>query len=157
MKIFLTAFILILVSVPAFAQDDGKAERVELAKKLNQVNPAAKQIEASVLRVGESWGLAEKEKFRNEMMAKIDTAKIDQASVDALAGSFTKEELQVMINYYSAPEAAKIAEKMPLYQGLIQPVISKELDRALMALRTGYEAQENATPTAPAEPVLSPE
>ena len=149
MKILLTVFTLILVSAPAFAQDDGKSERMELAKKLNQVNPASKQIESSVLRVGESWGLAEKEKFRTEMMAKIDTAKIEQASIDALAGSFTKEELQVMINYYGTPEAAKIAEKMPLYQGLIQPVISQELDRALMALRTGYEAQEKAAPTSP--------
>lgn len=155
MKLFLTACLLAFLAVPAFAQDNGKAERMGLAKRLNQVNPASKQIEDSVLRVGESWGLAEKEKFRSEMMAKMDTAKIEQTSIDALAATFTKEELQVMINYYSAPEAAKVAEKMPLYQGRIQPVISKELDRALMALRTGYEAQEKTAPAVPVEPSLS--
>jgi hypothetical protein len=146
MRVFLAICILSLIAVPAFAQDATKAERVELAKKLNEVNPVAKQVESSIGRVGASWGLAEKEKFQREMMAKIDIKKVEQVSMDALVDTFTKEELQAMLDYYSKPEAASIMQKMPVYQGLVQPGISREIDKALMVLRTGYESQQKAAP-----------
>lgn len=147
MRLFLTVCLLSLLALPAGAQDDDKAQRLEMAKKLNMVNPVSRQIEASVKRVGESWGLSEKEKFQREMMAKIDMASVEKASMEALADTFTLAELQVMIDYYSKPETAKIIEKMPVYQGLVQPGIAREIDRALMALRTGYEAQQKQAPT----------
>ena len=148
MRSFLLACFLMVIVLPAYAQDTGKAERLELARKLNEVNPVSRQVETSIGRVGESWGLAEKEKFQREMMAKIDINKVEQISLDALADTFTKEELQAMLDYYSKPEAARITEKMPVYQGLVQPGITREIDKALMALRTGYEAQQGNVPPA---------
>ncbi len=147
MRLFLTVCLLSLLALPVWAQDADKAQRLEMAKKLSMVNPVSRQIESSIKRVGESWGLSEKEKFQREMMAKIDMASVEKASVEALADTFTAAELQVMIDYYSKPETAQIIEKMPVYQGLVQPGIAREIDRALMALRTGYEAQQKQTPT----------
>ena len=147
MRLFLTVCLLSLLAVPAWAQDADRAQRLDLAKKLNMVNPVSRQIEASIMRVGESWGLSEKQKFQREMMAKIDMATVEKASMEALADTFTAAELQVMVDYYSKPETAKIIEKMPVYQGLVQPGIAHEIDRALMALRTGYEAQPKQAPT----------
>lgn len=154
MRVFLTICLLSLVAFPAWAQDAGRAERMELAKKLNEVNPVAEQVKQTIGRVGGNWGLSEKEKFQNEMMGKIDIKKVEQISMDALVDTFTKEELTAMLEYYSKPEAASIMSKMPVYQGLVQPGISREIDKALMALRTGYEAQQKANPasvTTPAE------
>lgn len=146
MKILLTICILVLTSFAALAQNEGERERLELAAKLNQVNPVSRLIESSILRVGEQWNLSEREKFKREMAAEMDMTNIEKSAVQALADTFTKEELAVMVEYYSKPEAAKIAEKMPIYQRLIQPALTKEIDRALMKLRTGYEAQQKANP-----------
>ncbi len=148
MRLFLMACLLSVMAFPVWAQQDtGQAERMALAKKLNEVNPVSRQIESSITRVAEGWGLSEKEKFKSEMLAKVDMASIEKISVQSLADTFTKEELQVMVNYYSQPETAKIIEKMPIYQGLVQPGITREIDKALMALRTGYEAQQKQAPT----------
>lgn len=141
MRLFLTFLILVVLNVPAMAQDAGKQERLDLAVKINEVNPVSRQIEASLLRVATEWNLSEKEKFKREMMAAMDLKVIEKSSAEALADTFTKEELTVMLDYYSKPEAAKITEKMTIYQGLIQPGIGREIDRALMKLRTGYEAE----------------
>lgn len=180
MRYVLTFLMLVLLSVPALAQDTvkqdtakqdsgkqdpakqdagkadaGQQERLALAQKINQVNPVSRQIEASLLRVASEWRLSEKEKFQREMMAAMDIKAMEKSSAEALADTFTKEELVVMLDYYSKPEAAKITEKMPIYQGLVQPGISREIDRALMKLRTGYEAQFKNAPistSAPATP-----
>lgn len=147
MKIFLTGcLVLTLTAGVAWAQDADYAERKALAEKLNVANPVSRMMENSILRVGAEWGLAEKEKFQREMMATVDVPGLEKVSLEALVDTFTKEELQVMLAYYSAPEAAKIAEKMPVYQGLLQPALSKEIDRALMKLRTGYETQSSPAP-----------
>lgn len=123
------------------AVDAVQTERLELAKKINEVLPPARQIEQSLNQVADQWGLQEKDKFRREMMAEIDVAGIEKKSADTMAELFTKDELELMLAYYSSPLQVKIAEKMPVYQGLIQPFLSKEVDRALMKLRTGYETQ----------------
>ncbi len=151
---FITMFCLLaLMAMPAFAQDTGVNERLALAEKVNAANPVSRQIEAVILRTATEWGLAEKEKFKREMMAAMDVAAIEKASLQAMADTFTKEELEVMVDYYSRPAAVKITEKMPIYQGLIQPGISREIDKALMKLRTGYEAQQKTPPeSAPATP-----
>ncbi len=146
MRFVLMLCLLIFIGAPAFAQDTGASERLALAEKVNAANPIARQIEATVLRIGAEWGLAEKEKFRREMMASIDLSAIEKTSAQSMADTFTKEELQVMLDYYSHPETAKIMEKMPIYQGLMQPGIAREIDKALMKLRTGYEAQQKTAP-----------
>ena len=42
-----------------------------------------------------------------------------------------------MLGYFSSAEAHSISEKMPLYNGRMQPEIMKMLDVAMMAARTG--------------------
>lgn len=157
MRFLLTLCLLVFMGAPAFAQASGDAERLALAEKVNAVNPVTRDLEAVILRIAAEWRLSEKEKFKREMMAAIDVPAMEKSSIQAMAGTFTKEELQVMLEYYSHPETAKIMEKMPVYQGLLQPGITREVDRALMKLRTGYEAQQKktteATPeTAPVTP-----
>ena len=157
MRLILTLLLLVVLSVPAFAQEEAKQdasqqERLQLAEKINEVNPVARQIEASLLRVAAEWNLSEKEKFKREMLAAMDIKAIEKTSAKAMADTFTKEELNVLLEYYSHPETAKIVEKMPLFQGMIQPGISREIDRALMKLRTGYEAQFKNAPNGSATP-----
>lgn len=149
MRFVLTLCLLLLTSAPAFAQDTSASERLALAEKVNAANPVSRQIEATVLRIATEWGLAEKDKFRREMMASIDLPAIEKTSAQSMADTFTKEELQVMLDYYSHPETAKIMEKMPIYQGLMQPGIAREIDKTLMKLRTGYEAQQKTEPATP--------
>lgn len=132
--------------IPEAAPVSDREIRKELARKLNEVNPVSLQVKTSVARIARDWGLAEKEKFEKELLAEINLPEIEKKSIESLAEVYTAAELQVMLDYYSKPEAASIAEKMPIYQGLVQPGISRELDRALMKLRTGYESRGTASP-----------
>ncbi len=153
-KFFLVAVLALLVvpCVSARAQDavsdDGaRAQRLELARKLNDVNPVARQIARSVAGVGAQWAVADPKAFEAGMMKEIDMEKIDEAAEQALADVFTAEELNLMIGYYSAPQAERIAEKMSAYQALIQKPVAAEIDRALMTLRTGAKAAGNSPAT----------
>lgn len=127
------------------AQAGDMAQRLELSKKMHAIQPARIQVEKAVALVAQRIPEVNREAFKNSMMASIDTAKLEEVSVNAMAQMFTVRELQHMISYFQAPEAKTIAEKMPDYYTQLQPEIMKMVDAAMMAARTGA-----AAPAAPA-------
>jgi hypothetical protein len=108
---------------------------------MHKLRPTAGQVEAAIDRIAET-NLPETERraFRDRMMTAIDIQKLDDISIKAMAEVFTVPELQKMIEYYSTPESRSAAQKMPIYQNMVQPEISKMLDAALLELRTGKPA-----------------
>ncbi len=78
--------------------------------------------------------------FRMALMKFIDAQALEKTARDSYAELFTESELQVMVDYYKRPESRSIKEKLPLFQGRVQPAIVKMLDQGLMRLKT--ETQE---------------
>lgn len=138
---YLVIFTLLLsLSGPIMAQDKVAADydqRLALAQELHKVLPAMDQVNRAIEKIAKTLPEDDQDKFRDRMEAAIDAEKIEKTSINAMAEVFSAEELQVMIAYYSKPEAKSISEKMPVYQSLVQPEITKMLDAALLALRTG--------------------
>ncbi len=160
-KFLLLPVLLCLFIAPAMAQNAAPApaaqaagdmaQRLELSKKMHAIQPARIQVEKAVGLVAQRIPEANRESFKNSMMGSIDTAKLEEVSINAMAQMFTVRELQHMISYFQAPEAKSIAEKMPNYYMQLQPEIMKMVDAAMMAARTGAAAPAPGAPTQPAQ------
>jgi hypothetical protein len=75
-----------------------------------------------------------------------------------MAEVFTTAELKRMIEYFGSDEAKTIAQKMPIYQQLVQPQITKLVDQAMMTVRTGTAnpVVETTAPAPEAAPAATP-
>ena len=158
-KLLLFFFLAVLIAggVPAAAQEtkapasvaaapeEDLQQRVELATKMHQFRPVRDDIESTLSRVAQNLPQRDRQLFHDRMMAAIDLDKLEKLSIDSMAKTFTLDELQGMVDYYSSPRAQSIAAKMPIYQQMVQPEIGRMLDRALMDLRIGTPAQQPMT------------
>lgn len=112
-------------------------QRVALAKKMAEIQPASQQVDEAIKTLSQQVPPNDRAAFVARISGAIDNKKLEDVSVDAMARTFTTAELQRMIDYFSTSEARSIAEKMPIYQQLIQPEIFRMMDAAVMKERTG--------------------
>jgi hypothetical protein len=113
------------------------AERLALAKQMHDLRPAKKQVEDAVNTAANRLPAANRDDFVKAMMKSIDVAALEKQSIDVMAQTFTKVELEKMISYFGSPEAEGIAKKLVIYQAAMNPVIIQMLDKAAMEARTG--------------------
>lgn len=125
-------------TAPAVA-DSGFAQRLELAKKMNELNPAAKQIDSAIESVAARVSDVDREAFKSGMRNLLNYRALEQISINAMAETYTLEELKAMVDYYSKPEGKSAAAKVSQYQAKVQPEITRMLDRAIMNMKTGGE------------------
>jgi hypothetical protein len=111
--------------------------RIELAKKMSVIQPASQQVEQAAEQLSLSLPPPDRAAFKARITGAIDDKKLEQTSIDAMARTFTVAELQRMVDYFSTPEARSIAQKMPIYQQLVQPEIVRMMDAAQMQSATG--------------------
>jgi len=111
--------------------------RMALAKRMHEIQPAAAQIDEAIATVSERLPASERKGFEIAMKKILDYKALEQASVTAMAETFTLDELKAMVAYNESPEAQSISRKFPTYQGKIQPKVFEMLDRAMMQVRTG--------------------
>ncbi len=139
--VWVLVFCICVAALPAGAQEAARSadyqQRLELARKMHEIRPTSLQVQAAVDRAARTVPEAEKSVFKEKVMASIDQKVLEDISVKAMAEVFTVPELQRMIDYFSTPESRAISQKTPLYQGMIQPEITKMLDAALLKMRLG--------------------
>lgn len=155
MRILMTSFIVAMMAfiVPfgaAHAQDNATAEdagdmgaRLNLAKIMHELKPASQQIDIAIDMVSRRMPAERRESFVNRMHDIFDYKKLEDLSVKAMAEVFTEVELQKMVDYYGSKEAMSIDNKMPVYQSVMKPQITKMLDEAMLEVRTGGPTDMN--------------
>ena len=153
--------VLPLMAVPAFAQDSEAAQaemtvegakgdatdqtsenqgsdfKEALAKEMHEIRPAAEQVDSAIDSVALKMQQASREGFKSKMRNLLDYRAIERISVSAMAETYTLEELEAMIEYYSKPEAQSALDKTAVYQQKVAPEIVRMIDRAVMQMRTG--------------------
>lgn len=147
----MTVAVCALFAAPAMAsgaKGPDYEERVALAKKMHEISPARQQVEDAVNGVANRLPVDNQDGFKRQVMKSIDVAALETKSIETMADTFTKAELTRMLEYFSAPEAAQIKEKMKVYQSVMSPIIIQMLDKAAMEARTGG----SAAPTPGAQP-----
>ena len=143
MRLYLVLFcaLWVAISVAAHAQDaSDEAERAALAEKLGTIKPVREQVQSAVEQIVRTTPPDQQALFRARMLDSVDFNALEKVSADAMAEIFTAEELEAMIAYFGSEEGRSIIEKMPIYQELMRPAMVKELDKALMEVRTGKAA-----------------
>lgn len=155
----MTMFILLsFISISAFAQDEAQAvttdavaddaqTRTELATKMHTLWPVATRVEEAIETVAENVPPDEREAFKARMRRAIDQKTLEEESIAAMAKVFTASELQAMVNFYGSAEGRAVSAKTEDYMKILQPVMVKMLDSALLKMRTGAPLQ-----SAPAQP-----
>jgi len=148
-RFVLTLFMTLLVAAPALAQqaDDDEARRTALAAQMHEIKPARVQIEMVVDEIAQRLPEENRPLFRSRMLEEFDFPALEALSIEAMAEVFTVAELQKMVDYFGSAEAESIDEKMPVLRQIIQPEITRMVDRALMVVRTG--APGDAAPAQP--------
>lgn len=124
-------------SGPGAVSDPTWDSRYALAKKMNELNPAADQINAAIEQVSINVPARERPAFTLALRKILDFNALEEESIKAMATVFTENELKAMVEYYSKPEAKSISAKMMDYQKLVAPKITRMLDEAMMKVRTG--------------------
>lgn len=122
----------------AAAQDEATlAKRVELAKKMHEIRPTREQVNAAIDQVAIMQPEKEREAFKSAMREILNYQAIEKISVDAMAETFTQEELDAMVEYYSKPVAKSASDKEGIYRAKVYPEIIRMLDAAMMRVKTG--------------------
>lgn len=121
-------------------------QRQALAKKMAEIQPASQQVDQAIKSLAQQVPANDRAAFVQRISGAIDNKKLEQVSIDAMARTFTAAELQHMVDYFSTPEARSIAEKMPIYQQLVQPEIFRMMDAAVMKERTGAPGEKLPSP-----------
>lgn len=150
MAVFLVAMMTLAFPFPfgaAQAQDKGASAttedagdmnaRLNLAKVMHEIKPARQQIDVAIEMVSKRLPVDQREDFVGRMQKIFDYDKLEELSIKAMAEVFTEKELQKMVDYYGSKEAISADKKMPVYQSVMQPEITKMLDEALLEVRTG--------------------
>lgn len=152
---------LVAFSGAVFAQDNDEAgdmaTRMNLAKMMHEIKPARGQVEAAIEAVAARLQPQQQQDFVAKMTNTFDFERLQQISTKAMAEVFTEAELQKMVDYFGSPEAQSISKKMPVYQSIMQPEITKMLDEAIIEVRTGAPSDIEPSETAPEEAGTSAE
>ena len=144
-RLVFLSLIMAFITMPyaVYAQDGNQEnydKRIGLAQQILAVNPVRDQvrgaIEQFVARAMPMASQADKETLKFQLIQIINVKAIEDVSLRAYADVFTQSELEVMLDYYSKPEAKTAREKMPQLNEIIGPEIVKMLDKAVMKART---------------------
>ncbi len=112
-------------------------ERIALAKKMHEINPTRNQVNGAIDDIARSQPASEREAFKTTMRGALNYQAIEKISIDAMAETYTKAELQAMVDYFGKPEAQSAAAKDWIYNKKVYPEVARMLDQSMMRLRTG--------------------
>lgn len=139
----LSIFVLLGGLASAIAQgenvsvDETLQQKTELARQMHQFRPVQDQVNGAVDAVARMQPPADREAFRVAMRRVLNYKAIERVSIDAMVDTYTLEELEAMVEYYSKPEARSASEKFDTYAGKVQPEIVRMIDAAIMRVKTG--------------------
>lgn len=111
--------------------------RLALSKEMHEIRPAAEQVNNAIDSVALKMPESARNDFKTKMRNFLNYRAIERISINAMAETYTLEELEAMVEYYSKPEAQSAVEKTSEYQQKVQPEIVRMIDRAVMQMRTG--------------------
>ncbi|MGH1455607.1 MAG: hypothetical protein ACRBDI_02400 [Alphaproteobacteria bacterium] len=112
-------------------------KKTALAKKMHEIRPTRIQVDGAVKRASMMLPENERTSFVNVMNSMLNYNAIERISMDAMVETYTLKELEVMVDYYSKPEALTASVKMGYWAKAVQPEITRMVDKAIMRIKTG--------------------
>ncbi|MCK5285396.1 MAG: DUF2059 domain-containing protein [Alphaproteobacteria bacterium] len=140
MRLFILLMVMFVLPFGVIAQgldDDSFEARQELARKMQDIRPARKQVDDAVEQFVSSLPANEQEIYKTALQKILNYKALERISIDAYADTFTEKELIAMVEYYSKPEARSASDKTSQYAQKVYPEIIRMLDKAMMKIKTG--------------------
>ncbi len=146
----LIAFVLFL-SAPTYAQEaDGTpvpaasvvapedaVTRLALAQKMHEIWPIRTRIETAIQAVAREYPEEKQAQIKAAMRKSIQFDQVEEASIKAMAETFTEDELKAMIAFYGSDAGRSTSAKMQDYELSLRPIMTQMLDKAMLDLKTG--------------------
>jgi hypothetical protein len=141
----LTFLLVLLLAVPAMAQEEAAAPdavRVKLAEQMHEIWPIRPRVETALTIIAETMPEENRLAFKAQMRKNIQFDLLEQESVNAMARVFTEDELKKMIEFYGSPEGRSISAKTEDYEIALQPVLTRMMDKAVLDTRLGQSSAQ---------------
>ncbi len=113
------------------------AKKIALAKAMHKIRPTRDQVDAAVTRASMALPEYERRSFIDAMSMVLNYNAIERISIDAMIETYTLEELDSMVEYFSKPEAVSASKKIGSWSKIVQPEIARMIDKAIMRVRIG--------------------
>lgn len=135
-----------LVPVTGHAQEDGtpvafeetvSAARLDLARQMQDIWPIRTRIESAIESVAQNFPPEKQAEAKATIRKSIQYDQLEEESVQALASTYTEEELRAMIDFYGSETGRAISAKTVDYEAAIRPSLIKMMDKAMLDLKTG--------------------
>lgn len=126
----------------AFALEDNVENRQAQAKRYLEANPPKAMAQALADQTVTMLPEAERKPYLDMLTKHLDVKAIHQAMQTALMNHFTANELEVLANFYSNPEAKTALAKMDPYMAEVLPVLQAEM---LKAQQKAFNASNSRT------------
>lgn len=135
-----------LVPVAVHAQEDGTpvafeeslpAENLELAKQMQEIWPIRTRIESAIESVSKSFPPEKQAEVKATIRKSIQYDQLEEESIQALASTYSAEELRAMIEFYGSETGRAISVKTADYEEALRPSLVKMMDKAMLDLKTG--------------------
>lgn len=138
MKFPLLLIALMLIAAPVAAQEVAVTpKRLELAGEMHQIWPIRTRIETALDGIAENFPEERRAEIKASIRKGIQFDQVEEASIRAMAETFTEEELVEMIKFYGSDVGRSISAKTGDYERALRPVFTQMLDKAALDLRTG--------------------
>lgn len=142
MRCFLLSTLVVTVlAMPAFAQGDDTARKIELAQQYSKLVPIDSEVDKTIEQLALQVPVDQRVLFKSILQRTIKADRLKAASELALSDLFTAKELEAMVTFYGTPEGQAIKDKMPDYQERLQPVLQQMVQDALVSLQSQMSAQ----------------
>ncbi len=138
--IFAICILLLSTGSVLHAQNTGEQtldRKIELATEMHKFRPSKIQVNSAIDQIASAYPSSTREAFKTSMRRVLNYKAIEKISIDAMAETYTQEELEAMVGYYSKPEAQSATEKYSDYAGKVRPELIKMIDKAMMRIKTG--------------------
>ena len=113
------------------------AQKVILAKKMHAIRTTREQVDSAVRGVSMALPAHERKGFIDAMSIMLNYNAIERISIDAMIETYTLKELDSMVEYFNKPEAISASKKTLSWARIVQPEISRMIDKAIMRIKTG--------------------
>ncbi|MFM2317576.1 MAG: hypothetical protein RLZZ215_197 [Pseudomonadota bacterium] len=126
----------------AFALEDNLKHRQTQAERYLEANPPKAMAQALADQTVTMLPEAERKPYLDMLTKYLDVKMIHQAMHNSLVKHFTADELEVLANFYSNPEAKSALAKMDSYMAEVLPVLQTEM---LKAQQKAFNSPNNRT------------
>lgn len=140
--------VLTLFTLPAMA-DKGAEARLKLATEIHQKVDVRERLFKAMDVLTQFMTPTEKASFWTKMKVAMPAEKVNAVSIQAMADTYTEDELKAMLSFYSSPAGQSAEAKRSAYEKRVGPEFTKLLDQAVIS--TGVFAQpptQSLTPKA---------